>query len=100
MSHIIIKAKIEDVEKSLKHYTLFKGEDELLLIIEREGFELPVIFAQASEGVVIKVANGGNHIDQTLIQQVIAEIVVLLGFPIKRSTISRKVLKKYGLSNT
>ena len=100
MSHIIIEAKIEDVERALKHHALFKGRGELLLIVERKGFELPVIFVETEEGVVVKVANGGNHVDQSLIQCAIAEVVSFLGFSIIRSTLSKGVLKKYDLLDT
>ncbi len=98
MSHIIIDAKFEELVEKLVSYNTFVDANEAVVLINKQDYDLPLIFAASEEGVVVKVGNGSQHLDQGFIQEVIAEFVAGLPFFVKRSTISRKVLRKYGIS--
>jgi len=78
----------------------FVGEGVLVPVVD-DGYVLPVVVAPCSEGVIVRVENGGNHLDQLRVQCAIARvasrIVDRLGCKVVRATLSRKVMRVYGL---
>ncbi len=74
-----------------------------MLLVEKEGFELPVVVAPAKDGCILRVENGQQHIDQGPVQEALAEVASLIaertGGRVLRATVSRKVLRRYGLFN-
>ena len=100
MSHIILRAKIEEIRRFFgpRAYT---GRNCVLVLKEKEGFDLPVIIAQSDEGVILKVENGDQHVNSKSIQEVLAqvasEIREALGCKVVRATVLRRILKKYDL---
>ena len=100
MSHIIVEAKFEDIVPCLSKVfgEIFQGEREIIILEKREDFHLPIIFAVSHEGIIVKVGNGHQHINQALIQDVLAYVVSKLPFKIKRTTVATKILRRYGIS--
>ncbi|NPA16044.1 MAG: hypothetical protein GXO44_05795 [Deferribacteres bacterium] len=98
MSHIIIDAKFEELVERLESVgEPFLSGRSAVIVVERGGYQLPLMFVCSKRGVVVKVGNGSQHVDQSLIQEVIAEFASRLSFPVKEARLAKKVLRRYGI---
>ncbi len=100
MSHIILNADFEDV-KRLFAGEMLEGEGGGVVLVEAFGFVLPVVVAPSPGGVIVRVENGDGHLDQDMVQMVIASVAsriaeALAAKPV-RATLSRRILRHYGL---
>ncbi len=69
------------------------------MLVEKPPYTLPVVVAPGEEGIIIRVENGQNHLDQMPVQEAVAEVAKLLILKTHskalRSTLSKKVIRKY-----
>ncbi|WP_068549833.1 hypothetical protein [Thermosulfidibacter takaii] len=100
MSHIILNTKIEDARQALPD-EIYTGRNCLVIIKKKEGFQLPVVIAPSPNGIILRIENGDQHLNSIPIQETLAEIAQCIvkktGCLLVRATISRRILKKYGL---
>ena len=103
MSHIIIDRKLEEIEHLLEE-SGFKGKGAYILLRKKGDFELPVVVAGSKQGCVLRVENGEQHLEQEIIQEALVEAVAEIrkhaDLNVLRCTISRRLLRKYGIPYT